>query len=63
VRALLWTMFARSSWAQQSTVMAGTTCEAAALASSLGRPALSKHLGMRARQVRALLWRLFVWLA
>jgi hypothetical protein len=33
VRALLWPLFARSAWAQSATVLAGTTSEAAALAS------------------------------
>jgi hypothetical protein len=33
VRTLLWSLFARSAWAQPATVVAGTTVQGAALAS------------------------------
>jgi hypothetical protein len=55
--ALLWSLFARSAWAQPATLVAGTTVEGAALASVRSvRVGSASHSLWRTRQVRALLW-------
>jgi hypothetical protein len=63
VRALLIPLFASSAWAQSVTMLAGTTNEGAALASSLDRPVPSQRLRWRARHLSAQLRPLFIWSA
>jgi hypothetical protein len=55
---ILWPLVSWSAWAQQGTVLAGTSGEDAAQVCSLGRRGPRQPLWWRLRQVRALLWSL-----